>query len=913
MRSIFLKFSITFCFIVLFCGISFATHNRAGEITYLHKGTEGYVYTFTITTYTDPSSPADRDALVIYWGTFSSPGVPEFDTLIRDSEEILTPSIKKNTYTMDHDFRSPGVYKVYMQDPNRVEDILNIEGSVNVPFYLEDIVYIIDPLKYGYSNSSPQLTNPPIDYANVGEIFTHNPGAYDPDGDAIRYSLIPPRQDPLNDVPGYTYPDEYTGCDDTFTIDSLTGDIVWNVPCDPGIFVVAIHIVELRDGDTIGIINRDMQIEVLDNPNHAPVISELHDTCVYAGDDLILTVTASDPDSTQKLTLTAVGGPFIVESSPADFDPVTSVSPVSGTFEWQTNCDHVQGEFYNVIFKVEDDFFFEGQPEHLADQESWMIYVIAPPVQNVLALAQANEIRVTWDEPYTCASTEKFLGFSIWRKIGCDTTIFDICQRGLSGYGYDSIAFVEDAYQYIDNSVDHGQVYSYRVVAEFGTRSEAVPTNIYNKAQSAPSDNSCAELKRDIPIINHVSVTATDVSAGNIYIQWYPPLADDLDTIENPAPYQYILKRFEGKDAAGTATEIAVFTAESFTALLEDTVFTDTGLNTQDKQYSYLIDFSTANGLVGDGEPASSVYLNSLPADNKSLLSWTFNVPWSNFYYIVQKEIPTGSGIFTTIDTVTTLSYTDDSLANGVEVCYLLEAHGNFTGESLPSDTLINFSEVHCETPVDNEPPCAPVLSVSNICSTDEIITDISQLKNDLTWTNPNNSCADDVIEYDIYYASNNTGQLVLLDKVMDGSDTTYTHKDITSLAGCYYVVAVDSFNNASAPSNIVCLDNCADYNLPNVFTPNGDGSNDLFIPILPYRFIDHVDMKIYNRWGGLVYTATDPMLNWDGTDINTRKELTEGVYYYVCVLYTVTVSGIEQDPTPLKGYIHLIRSEKAQ
>lgn len=905
-------------FLFLFCTCAcrvFATHNRAGEITYEHIEGANFKYLFTITTYTDPESPADRDALVIYWGDETSPGIASFDTLYRDSEETIAPGIKKNTYHGIHEYAAPATYKIYMQDPNRVESIINMEGSVNVPFYLETIIYIQNPLTLGY-DSSPILTNPPIDYANVGEIFTHNPGAYDPDGDALRYSLIPPRQDPNNDVPGYEYPDEVETafpCPDTFTIDSLTGEIVWNTPCKEGIYVIAIRIVSLRGSDTMSVVNRDMQIEVLDNPNNAPEIAAVNDTCIFAGEDLVILVTASDPDITQELTLTATGGPFVLETSPAEFFSDPADGFVTGTFNWQTECAHIRNEFYTVVFKVEDDYKLGANEFHLTDQESWLITVVAPPVENVVAAAQANAIKVTWDAPYVCEEIENFLGFTVWRRIGCDTVEFDECQRGLDAYGYDSIAFVEDVYEYTDNAVSHGQVYSYRVLAEFGERSDIAEDFVYNRTKSYPSNNSCAELKRDVPIINHVSVLTTDLTAGTMYLQWYPPLADEVDTIQNPGPYSYILKRFEGKDATGTSTEIASFNSETFTGLT-DTMFTDAALNTLEKQYSYVIDFNTADGLLGSSNSASSVFLGSTPADNKVQLTWDFNVPWNNFNYVVYKETPTGSGIFNVIDTTEFQFYTDDSLANGIEVCYKVETIGHFTASSLPSDTLLNFSQIRCETPVDVEPPCAPVLTITNVCESDEIVTDISELKNDLSWTNPNNSCADDVIKYYIYYAATFNEPLTLLDSIVTGADdTTYSHDELQSLAGCYAVVAIDSFNNASPQSAVVCVDNCSNYNLPNVFTPNGDGSNDLYTPILPYLFIDHVDMKIYNRWGGLVFNTSDPMLNWDGTDINTSKELNEGVYYYVCVLYNITVNGVEQDPLPLKGYIHLIRSAKSQ
>lgn len=68
-----------------------------------------------------------------------------------------------------------------------------------------------------------------------------------------------------------------------------------------------------------------------------------------------------------------------------------------------------------------------------------------------------------------------------------------------------------------------------------------------------------------------------------------------------------------------------------------------------------------------------------------------------------------------------------------------------------------------------------------------------------------------------------------------------------------------------------------------NIFTPNNDGLNDYFqMPTLPPDFCESVfsDIKIYNRWGGLVYKSTDRSFKWDG------KSVSEGVYYYI-ITYT--------------------------
>ncbi len=908
MKNILLRTGLIFLIISGFSLSLFATHNRAGEITYIHVA--DLTYEFTITTYTDPNSLADRDALYIDWGDGTG------DTLFRNSIETLTDYIQKNEYIGQHSFSGAGEFVISMVDPNRVENILNIDGSVNVPFCLVDTFVIFDPLLFGFNNS-PLLLNPPIDFANVGEIFIHNPDAFDIDGDSLAYELVVPYQYPGIVVPGYEYPDVWSECfTDIFTINSFTGDVVWDAPCDEGIYNFAILITEYRNGVRLGTILRDMEIFVIETNNHAPVIAELNDTCIYAGEELNLLITATDADVTQTITLTADGGPFFIDESPAEFFSTPDQAYVEGTFTWETICDHVRSQFYQVVFRAEDDFQLGFDEIPLVDLETWLIYVIAPPPVILDAVPTANEITVTWQDPYSCEDSENFLGFSVWRKIGCDSIVFDKCQRGLSGTGYDSLAFVEDVYEYIDNAIVYGQEYSYRILAEFGERSDIVPDFIYNRVASAPSDNVCAELKRDLPIINHASVRTTSTTNGSVYVGWYKPLGTDLDTTLFTPPYKYEVVRYEGFTATGTETLISTFIAPTFYELT-DTSYIDTLINTFAGPFTYKIKFYFTDlgnfELLGSTHAASTVYLEAGPGDNKLNLSWNFEVPWMNFLYDIYKETPLGSGDFELLTTTSEQSYIDIGLNNGVEYCYYIKAYGNYTIESLP-DTLINFSQIKCGTPIDNEAPCAPTLIVENICQEETVGSlDENDLKNELIWTNPNNYCADDVVKYYIYYASQEGQTLVLLDTNEPADDTTYTHDNLSSIAGCYAVVAVDSFNNESLLSNVVCVDNCSDYNLPNAFTPNGDGFNDLFTPILPFRFIDHVDMKIFDRWGNLVFTTTDPMLNWDGKDSKLGKDVNEGVYYYVCTVYEITVGGVVPFEQPKKGYIHLYRQDKSE
>jgi gliding motility-associated-like protein len=68
---------------------------------------------------------------------------------------------------------------------------------------------------------------------------------------------------------------------------------------------------------------------------------------------------------------------------------------------------------------------------------------------------------------------------------------------------------------------------------------------------------------------------------------------------------------------------------------------------------------------------------------------------------------------------------------------------------------------------------------------------------------------------------------------------------------------------------------------VPNVFTPNGDGSNDVFF--LKVANLTDISANIFDRWGNKVYESTSSTGNiaWDGTGMS-GKDLPAGTYFYV-------------------------------
>lgn len=885
---------LTCCFSFLALS-GFATHNRAGEITYKHIS--GFTYEFTITTYTKVSgvsADADRQRLGISWGDGT------FDSLNRVSQIFLAADIKQNKYVGLHTYAGPFTYVVGVSDPNRIENIININNSVNTLFYIEDTVKILDPNIIGYNNS-PQLLNPPIAFGNVGQVFTHNPNAFDPDGDSLTYSIMAPLQASGLPVSGYSSPDQIApGPNNQISINQHTGELTWNAPQLAGIYNIVILIREYRGGILIGTVIRDLQIIIDATDNLPPVLSVPLQICKVAGDTIRINLSAYDPNITNKVTLSANGGPFEVATNPATFTAGTPANPVSGAFQWNTTCDHLLKNDYLVVFNAVDDF--DSPP--LTDSRTLTIKLLAPPPSDFTATLNTlnKTVSLRWDSLYVCSGNDKFLNFTIWRKKGCGTPL-DTCNPDLAALGYVPIGTTVN-YSFIDANIRSGNQYSYRVVANFGDRS--LSGVILNRFQGLASTEACVVIPADIPLMYNADVRATDAVNGQIYVEWSRPFAERLDTIANPGPYVFELYRASGINGTNYSL-IHTISAATFSAI-NDTSFLDTGLNTVANAYTYkIVFFARTNDSIGSTEPASSVFLTVRPAYQALSLSWDFSVPWVNSSYVIYRKLPGGSS-FDSLTTITNTVYADTNLINDSLYCYKIKAIGSYSVPGLKSP-LINFSQEVCARPSDTTLPCTPVLTVNNFCTDSKL--DTTEYKNYLSWTYTQTaSCVtNDIRVVRILYGPTSADSLKQIDSVANSVFNTYTHVlSQRSLAGCYAVQAVRINGNASPLSNKVCVDNCPIYILPNTFTPNGDGQNDLFTPIHPYRFVDKIDMKIYNRWGNLVFQTSDPEISWNGNDYKTNKPLYTGVYYYVCDVYYQTIEGVRKTDKPLSGYIQLFR-----
>lgn len=110
---------------------------------------------------------------------------------------------------------------------------------------------------------------------------------------------------------------------------------------------------------------------------------------------------------------------------------------------------------------------------------------------------------------------------------------------------------------------------------------------------------------------------------------------------------------------------------------------------------------------------------------------------------------------------------------------------------------------------------------------------------------------------------------------------TTNTSSSITVNISGEYAVEFSDSNECVQEIIFTVLDkdDCELITMPNVFTPNNDLSNDFFIP-LEYEFISQSTMKIFNRWGTVVWNTNEVEKGWNGKHFN--ENCSEGVYFWL-------------------------------
>ena len=920
------SFFFSLCILILSASQAFATHIRAGEITAERVSVQTLTYKITVVGYTDTRSSVVFGPGDINFGDGRQVSLNTESDFV--TVENLGNQIEKNTFVIEHTFQGPGRYTIWFREFNRNDLTLNMDNSVETPFYVETQI-TIDP--FIGVNNSPVLTIPPVDNGAVNRRFIHNPGAYDPDGDSLAYTLDIPKQAFQRPVNNYRSPatSEFSfnredGSPNPFlTVDPITGDLVWDAPGLAGQYNVAMRINEYRriagEWQLIGYVVRDMQIIIENSNNKRPVLILPDDLCVIAGTKIEEVIQGSDPDG-DPIKIEVFGDPIEILSSPATYAPVSVYQPTPGVinFEWQTICSHIREREYQVRIRITD------QPRSgpaLVDIKTWNIKIIGPPpvLENV-EQQQGRSVNIEWS-PYACSSSAQTM--QVWRRINSDPYEPDSCETGIRA-GYELVGTTDmNTFDFLDTNMGEGlapgNTYCYRLVAGFPSP---------RSGESIVSEEICVTIDVDVPLITNVSVEATDPALGQIFVRWTPPY--DIDRTQFPGPFTYELLRNNG--FTGNQNRVSVISTS-------DTSFTDTGLNTENLVYNYKVILKENTTTIDSSSSASSVRLDLVIINEAIELKWQFNTPWNNSISQYKHEVYRNRNDPDALDentfeliaevdpTVEGFTYFDDGRHNGVtlkkdiEYCYYVVTKGAYNVNQIEYP-LENKSQIICARPDDDRLPCPPVL-VFEGPECVEYLSDkgcgTNSFEHELSWE-PDFSgvCDDELSAFRLYFTSEGEEGRFEFVGTYSAFERNALIKDLSNYRGCYYITAVDRSGNESDPSNIVCVDNCPSYFLPNAFTPDGDGINETFMAFdNPFakcpRFVLGVEIFIVNRWGVEVFSynslssnENDIYIRWDGTDKN-GNELPSGTYFYTATVKFDVLDPAQQEQK-LKGTVQIIR-----
>ncbi|HVU57643.1 MAG TPA: gliding motility-associated C-terminal domain-containing protein [Puia sp.] len=131
--------------------------------------------------------------------------------------------------------------------------------------------------------------------------------------------------------------------------------------------------------------------------------------------------------------------------------------------------------------------------------------------------------------------------------------------------------------------------------------------------------------------------------------------------------------------------------------------------------------------------------------------------------------------------------------------------------------------------------------------------------------------------------------------------DSSYTPRYKVEQSGIYTVVATNGCGKDTLQATVNLTACTCQLLLPNAFTPDGDGHNDIFRPLHVCE-MSEFQMAIYDRWGELVFRSANPELGWDGTF--GGKKVPPGSFIWM-VRYFNTLT---KQPVFRKGTVMVIR-----
>ena len=443
-----------------------------------------------------------------------------------------------------------------------------------------------------------------------------------------------------------------------------------------------------------------------------------------------------------------------------------------------------------------------------------------------------------------------------------------------------------------------------------------------------------------------ISVTLTEPSAltSSITAHVYPSgdniscngLADgSVDiTVENGSPgYTYTWSTLDGSGLFTTQQDQMALSAGTYSVIATDTngctittsitlvepPILSVGINILSDYFGMSVSCSgnsdgEIEAVVLGGSPDYVYSWNTVPVQTSPLLSGLSE----GLYIVTITDINGCAAIDTTVlianprpilipdpavEVCEGEMVTFSSNSNPLEMCSWTLSNGMLLDVCGPN--TIYIAEPGCydaNLVVTNEFGCSDSVFLSNyICINANPVADFSASTYDAT-----------IIENAVSFQNLSYGATDYEWEFGDGgysTDEHVTHSFISTVPGEYNVVlyAYDEMGCFDSISKIITVWDELLFYTPNTFTPDGNEHNNVFVPVFGSGYsAEDYSLKIFNRWGELVFESKDPAFGWDGTYNGAQMQI--GTYSWKMMLKVSDTTIAPNKKGVYTGHVNLIR-----
>jgi gliding motility-associated-like protein len=897
----------------LWCSTGWATHLVGGEIYYTHLGGSQYLVTLKVYRDCGPANTLGTDFDdQVYIGMWDGTGN------INDNDVLTIPLTSSNVSNVPVVLGNPcgtpppelcieqAIYSAQVTLPPNaygwdlvwqrccrnpsISNLQNFGGTENPGATLVTHVPGTNLPNQAYENSSPVFQELPPVAVCANFEFQWNHTAIDPDGDQLVYSFCapldgggtgngnlnspvpnPPATPPYQEVeymPGFsaTYP---ITSNPAMEIDPVTG-IITGMPTAVGQYAIGICVSEYRDGELLSTTMRDFQFNVtLCNPNIESVVADQTAAQFCIGETITL-----DNNSVNGTSYDwDFGVPGITTDVSTDFEP---------TYTWPEPGDFVVTLIVNPGWPCADT--------------SEVLYQVYQPLEPVIVV-----------DGFSCEDGEEVFDFVVEGNIdGSATMLWDF------GVGVPSLADIPNP-----GGISFGNAENWDAtvtVNNHGCTSDADFT------WSAPPDP-VAAVEDQYQFCTGLTFDFTNLSSGADAYVWDfgdgaggIPSGNSTDpnpTYTFPDTGIYVITLtaaadFTCPDVTTAQVEIQFLLEPQFEVpdpdCFNDHFFTLSGVASSDENTVYEWDFGglttfesvQAENVMGLMYAEPGTYEVSLTASVPGLTgcvqTFTEQVtaiaePTVDFQAGPWTGCPPHSVSFTnmsTTETATTYTWNfgDGSTSNAVSTSHMYMSPGVYpiTLEMETGGYCVRSLEM--DSPQNVEILPVPVAAI-------DVTPNEVDILNPVVW-----------VEYlgdqdvDCYYSFGDGGGL-------EGCVVEYLYSD----GGTFTITqtVVNEFGCTNSAEGQVSVSGSVFY-APTAFTPDGDGLNDVWLPVV--RGVSSYSMRITNRWGEGVFETDNPEEPWLGqNDTDGQHYCPNGVYLYR-VVYVDQIGY----PRVAEGHVHIAR-----